>query len=221
MKKISKLLCLLLICSVLAVTVSVAALSDNEYEAEVSMTETNPAAVDDAADDETPPVDVTEEIVDDVLISCSSTLRIMDDSNLILIAERPADVPGFWGQPTAIYLCVPEGENRDEYLAKYTEEQLNEFRRMVGAPEVATESKASSGLLYNDGDIVGKEYRVGNLVNLIAYRVATVYTPNGTAVQVFEALQDFSDEFKAQCYAEDQESYPNAQRIGDATACYN
>ena len=58
MKKALKLLCLLLVCSVLAVAVSVSALSDEEYEPEAPITE----------EAEVPAIEAEPEPADDVTV---------------------------------------------------------------------------------------------------------------------------------------------------------
>lgn len=238
MKKALKLLCLLLVCSVLAVAVSVSALSGEEYEPEVSVTEAEVPAIEPEPEsvDTTEPVNPFEAMTDEERSLYSSTLPIQstkaavddenDDNKLgrgiiacygpisayqssftdticgysVRMAKRPADAPYEPGMMIQIFISVPDGVDPIEYRDSFTEGQLNAFRRAVGAPEVPTDSDTE--IVIEDGTTISCMHQVADIISCRNYRAETVYNADGTAVQQFKVVGEYTKEYKEQYAAE-------------------
>lgn len=235
MKKTLKLVCLLLVCSVLAVTVSVSALLNDEYEPEVSVTEAEVPAIEpepepveatepvDQIDAElaatlnsTYPISSNEAAVDDEnddnklgrgIIACYGPISAYQSSFTdticgysVRMAKRPADAPYEPGMMIQIFISVPDGVDPIEYRDSFTEGQLNAFRRAVGAPEVPTDSDTE--IVIEDGTTISCMHQVADIISCRNYRAETVYNADGTAVQQFKVVGEYTKEYKEQYAAE-------------------
>lgn len=129
----------------------------------------------------------------DVIINYNELGKISGYS--VLMAEAPADALYKPGMMTKIYLKIPEGEDPNNYKSKFTEGQLNAFRRAVGAPEVLTDTDTE--LVLEEGMTVSCMYRVGDLYNTITYKAGMLYIEDGPAEIEFYAVNDFTEKFKS------------------------